>query len=113
MNWANQMRVKSIRAFAAAMTLVCAGGGAWAQDAGQVVMKDFDFSPMRLTVKAGTAVTWTNRDDEPHTVVSADGTFRSHALDQDESFAVTFDKPGVYKYICSIHPKMMAEIVVQ
>ena len=93
--------------------LVLVPGAAQAQDSGRVVMKDFDFSPMRLTVKAGATVTWTNQDDEPHTVVSADGAFRSHALDQDENFSVTFDKPGIYKYLCSIHPKMMAEIVVQ
>jgi hypothetical protein len=59
------------------------------------------------------AVTWKNLDGEPHTVVSPDGVFRSHALDQGDTFAFKFDTPGTYKYICSIHPKMMAAIVVQ
>jgi plastocyanin len=84
-----------------------------AQDANTVVMKNFDFSPMMLAVKAGTTVTWKNMDGEPHTVVSPDGVFRSHALDQGDTFTFKFDKPGTYKYICSIHPKMMAAIVVQ
>jgi len=88
-------------------------GAAEAQDANTVVMKNFDFSPMSLTVKAGTTVTWKNLDGEPHTVVSADGFFRSHALDQDDTFTFKFDKPGTYKYVCSIHPKMMAAIIVQ
>jgi plastocyanin len=84
-----------------------------AQDADTVVMKNFDFSPMMLTVKAGTTVTWKNLDGEPHTVVSPDGVFRSHALDQGDTFTFKFDSPGTYKYICSIHPRMMAAIVVQ
>jgi len=84
-----------------------------AQDENTIVMKNFDFSPMMLTVKAGTTVTWKNLDGEPHTVVSPDGVFRSHALDQGDSFTFKFDKPGTYKYICSIHPKMRAAIIVQ
>jgi plastocyanin len=101
-----------------AMTLVAAVSvsgisAAKAQDANTVVMKNFDFSPMMLTVKAGTTVTWKNMDGEPHTVVSPDGVFRSHALDQGDTFTFKFDIPGTYKYICSIHPKMMAAIVVQ
>jgi plastocyanin len=84
-----------------------------AQDANTIVMKNFDFSPMMMTVKAGTTVTWKNLDGEPHTVVSPDGAFRSHALDQGDTFTFKFDTPGTYKYICSIHPKMMAAIVVQ
>ena len=78
-----------------------------------VVMKNFDFSPMAITVPVGTAVTWKNLDGEPHTVVSADGLFRSKALDQNDSFSFKFDKPGTYRYVCSIHPKMMATITVQ
>jgi plastocyanin len=78
-----------------------------------IVMKNFDFSPMDLTVVSGTTVTWKNMDGEPHTVASADGLFRSPALDQNDSYTFKFDKPGVYKYICSIHPKMKAAITVK
>jgi plastocyanin len=106
-----------INAFAVTMLMTIASassiGTAKAQDADTVVMKNFDFSPMMLTVKAGTTVTWKNLDGEPHTVVSPDGVFRSHALDQGDTFTFKFDKPGTYKFVCSIHPKMMAEIVVQ
>jgi plastocyanin len=106
-----------IHAFAgmllAASVSVAAIDAAKAQDANTVVMKNFDFSPMMLTIKAGTSVTWKNLDGEPHTVVSPDGVFRSHALDQGDTFTFKFDTPGTYKYICSIHPKMMAAIVVQ
>jgi len=78
-----------------------------------VVMKNFDFSPMTLTVRAGTTVTWKNADGEPHTVTSVDGLFRSGALDENDTFKFKFDKPGTYKYVCSIHPKMLAAIIVK
>ena len=105
-----------ISAVAAAMLLAgspAAIGAAQAQQANAVVIKNFDFTPMSLTVKAGATVTWKNLDGEPHTVTSADGLFRSGAIDQNESFAFKFATPGIYKYVCSIHPKMMATIVVQ
>ena len=85
----------------------------WAQTANTISMKNFDFSPMSLTVKAGTTVSWKNLDEEPHTVTSDSGLFRSGALDQNETFTFRFDKPGTYKYLCSIHPQMVATITVQ
>jgi plastocyanin len=78
-----------------------------------VVMKNFDFSPMDMTVAPGTTVTWKNLDGEPHTVASADGLFRSPALDQNDTYQFKFDHPGVYKYLCSLHPRMMATITVK
>jgi plastocyanin len=81
--------------------------------ANAIVMKNFDFSPMSLTIKAGTSVTWKNLDGEPHTVTSVDGLFRSGALDQNDTYTFKFDKPGTYKYLCSIHPRMLAAIVVK
>ena len=78
-----------------------------------VMAKDFMFAPTALTVASGSTVTWTNRDDEPHTVVSESGLFRSGALDTNESFSFRFDKPGTYRYTCSIHPRMVGTIVVR
>ena len=80
---------------------------------GIVIARDFMFAPLTVTIPAGTTVTWTNRDDEAHTVVSATGLFRSSALDTNESFSFRFDKPGTYHYACSIHPRMVGTIVVQ
>jgi plastocyanin len=78
-----------------------------------VMARDFMFAPSALTVGAGATVTWTNKDDEPHTVVSEAGLFRSGALDTGESFSFKFDRPGTYRYTCSIHPRMVGTIVVQ
>ena len=94
---------------AAAMMAFAAG----AADAIKISASHFMFSPMSMTVGAGTTVTWTNMDDEPHTVVSDTGLFRSGAIDTNESFSFKFDKPGIYHYTCSIHPRMVGTIVVR
>ena len=79
----------------------------------EVKIDNFSFGPATLTVAVGTTVTWTNRDDIPHTVVSDDKVFKSKVLDTDEKFSFTFTKPGTYAYFCSIHPKMTGKVVVQ
>ena len=79
----------------------------------EVKVDNFSFGPGTLTVAVGTTVTWTNRDDIPHTVVSTDGVFKSKVLDTDEKFSFTFNKPGAFPYFCSIHPKMTGKVVVQ
>ncbi len=79
----------------------------------EVKIDNFSFGPQTLTVPVGATVTWTNRDDIPHTVVSTDGVFKSKVRDTDEKFSYTFDKAGTYPYYCSIHPKMTGKVVVQ
>jgi plastocyanin len=82
-------------------------------DTAQILIKSFMFTPMELTVKAGATVTWSNMDDEPHSVVSDTGLFRSGAVDTHETFSFKFDKPGTYHFICSLHPRMSGTIVVE
>jgi len=80
-----------------------------------VTIGNFAFSPPNLTVPPGTTVTWTNTDEEPHTVVSAGPgkVFKSGGLDTDEKFSVAFDQPGTYTYFCSVHPQMTGTITVK
>ncbi len=78
-----------------------------------VKVKDFDFHPMAIAVPVGATVIWKNLDAEPHTVTSTDGSFRSSALDQGDSFSFKFTKPGVYTYLCTIHPRMTASVTVR
>ena len=118
-------RSVSIAGLAAALVL---GIGVW--DTGQkgsvtsaqekmstmeVRIDNFSFGPVALTVPVGTTITWTNRDDIPHTVVSTDDpkTFKSKVLDTDDKFSFTFSKAGTYPYFCSIHPKMTGKVIVQ
>ena len=82
-------------------------------DTSDVKIDNFSFGPGTLTVPVGTTVTWTNRDDIPHTVVSTEGVFKSKVLDTEETFSFTFGKAGTYQYFCSIHPKMTGKVVVQ
>jgi plastocyanin len=79
-----------------------------------IEIKDFAFNPQTLTVKSGDKVTWINRDEEPHTVVSVEKQFKkSSALDTDQTFTITAGAPGTYTYFCSVHPKMTGTIVVE
>ena len=78
-----------------------------------VQIDNFTFTPATLTVAAGTTVTWKNEDDGPHRIGDKDGTFKSAALDTDDTFSHTFATPGVYPYICTIHPYMAGKIVVK
>ena len=87
-----------------------------AQDAAAsaVSIDNFTFTPQTLTVKAGTTVTWTNKDDIPHGIASDNNAFRrSKALDTGDKFAFTFTTPGTYKYFCYVHPHMTGTILVQ
>jgi plastocyanin len=86
--------------------------GAPSHDA-TISISEFMFSPTSMTVTAGTTVHWKNLDGEPHTVRSVDSSFRSDPLDQNDSFAFKFDKPGTYRYVCSIHPQMVGTIIVK
>ena len=71
------------------------------------------YSPVMLTVAAGTTVTWTNHDGDVHTVVSTDQAFRSPGLETDEAYSYTFTKSGTYSYFCTLHPLMTATVVVK
>jgi plastocyanin len=78
-----------------------------------VNIDNFVFGPQTITVPVGATVTWTNKDDIPHTSVSTDGVFKSKVLDTDEKFSYTFTRAGTYPYYCTIHPKMTGKVVVQ
>jgi plastocyanin len=80
----------------------------------RIEIKDFAFNPQTITVKSGEKVTWINRDEEPHTIVSVGKQFKkSTALDTDQEFTITVGAPGTYDYFCSVHPKMTGTIVVE
>jgi len=78
-----------------------------------VKIDNFAFAPATLTITAGTTVTWKNDDDSPHRIGDKNGTFKSAALDTDDTFSHTFTVPGEYAYICTIHPYMAGTIIVK
>jgi len=79
----------------------------------EVTIDNFSFTPQTVTIPTGTTVKWTNKDDVPHTVVETNQKFKSKALDTDETFSFTFTDPGTYEYFCSVHPKMVAKVIVE
>ena len=80
----------------------------------KIEIKDFAFNPQNITVKSGEKITWINRDEEPHTIVSVEKQFKkSSALDTDQEFTVVAGSPGTYSYFCSVHPKMTGTIIVK
>jgi plastocyanin len=81
-------------------------------DTARVEIQAHGFSAPTLTVKPGTTVTWTNRDDDAHTVTSVANRFRSPGLDTGDTFSYTFTGPGTYEYFCSLHPLMTGKVVV-
>ena len=96
--------------------LVLAGsmvGHALAARSAAVGIKEFKFAPVALEIRPGTTVTWTNRDEETHTITSTTGVFASTGLGNDETFAQTFTRPGTYEYFCALHPKMRATVIVK
>jgi plastocyanin len=111
-----------VRHVALLLTLAVPGIGLFAERAAMaapaaktqtVSIKMFAFTPQVLTVTPGTTVTWTNSDEDPHTVTANDKSFHSAALDTDDKFSFTFTKPGDYAYFCSLHPHMTGKIVVK
>ncbi len=79
----------------------------------KVQIDQYAFLPQRITVKPGTTVTWTNDDDDSHTVTSSAKLFKSRPLDTGDKFSFTFTTPGAYAYFCSLHPHMTGTIVVE
>jgi len=100
---------------AAALPELTAAGAAVtaATSPATVQIDNFAFTPATLTVTAGTTVIWKNDDDSPHRIGDKNGTFKSAALDTDDTFSHTFAAPGEYPYICTIHPYMAGKIIVK
>ena len=78
-----------------------------------VTDRQFHLQSAAADVKAGSTVTWTNKDDIPHAIASVSALFRSKALDTDDNYSFTFTTPGTYQYFCSLHPHMTGTIVVE
>ena len=88
-------------------------GAIAAQEPNEVVIDNFTFGPQELTVAVGTTVKWVNHDDIPHNVVNKDKTFRSKALDTDDSYSFTFASAGTFDYFCGLHPHMQGKVIVK
>jgi YVTN family beta-propeller protein len=78
-----------------------------------VSIANFAFAPGELTIAAGETVTWSNDDGAPHGLAYKDAAPGANLLLPGAKFARTFDRPGNYDYICSVHPYMSGKVVVR
>jgi plastocyanin len=83
------------------------------KDSNEITIDNFTFTPKELTVAVGTTVKWVNHDDIPHTIVEEKTTFRSKALDTDDSYSFTFTSAGTFDYFCGLHPHMVGQVIVK
>jgi plastocyanin len=78
-----------------------------------VTIQGFKFEPSSATAAAGGKVTWTNKDDAPHTVTFDDASVTSSGnLTKDQTFEATFANAGTFAYKCNIHPTMTGQVTV-
>lgn len=82
-------------------------------DVVDVAIEDFLFSPSTITVTLGAAVRWTNNGFFAHTTTAQDLLWDSGALTSGNSFTHTFNQPGTFDYVCSIHPEMQGKVIVE
>jgi plastocyanin len=78
-----------------------------------VSIRDYTYTPGNLQVPLGATVTWTNYDDVPHTASGKSGDWDTGTLNKGDSAAVTFRVAGDYTYYCTVHPSMVARLVVK
>lgn len=90
-----------------------AKGGEGAANATPAEMRGMAFSPSRIEIAAGTAITWTNNDQLVHTVTAADGSWDSGPIEPGKTWSRTFAQPGEYAVHCTPHPFMKALVVVR
>jgi plastocyanin len=109
-----------------ALLMVAPNAGAQSQKVATVSIRDFYFEPSQLVIEPGTTVQWVNEGTTQHTVfaTSPAGTFLSGTLNPGESFTYAFPQrfprpspdrstvqPGMFRYICKIHPEMKGSVI--
>jgi plastocyanin len=109
--------VGSLAVVLSAAPLAAGGGGCHGpltdEEGTTVMMSQFCFAPMVVRVAEGDTVTWENMDSVDHNVVStAMPGYGTATLHKGDSASVRFDDPGIYPYVCSIHPGMTGAVVV-
>ena len=116
------MKVRLLGTAAAVVVLATACGGdsdepttATQSASTDVTIDTFQYLPKNLEVAVGTTVTWTDEDAILHTVTSSGATpetFDLKLADKGATASFTFDTPGTYTYVCTVHPGMQGTVTV-
>ena len=96
--------------FGSALTALAINAGAMGTTL--IEIHTFAFAPKEITVTPGTKIVWTNHDETPHTIIAADKSFASKAMDTDDRFEYTFANEGDFSYFCTLHPFMTGTVHV-
>ncbi len=75
-----------------------------------VKIKDFAFMPPLVQINKGDTVRWTNLDEVRHTATGDD--FDSGLLAKGQTWEYTFTDVGSFDYLCTPHPRMKGQVVV-
>jgi plastocyanin len=97
---------------AAAIPADAAGTAVDMTEGSQNDANTWKFTPPDITVKAGTAVVWTNKGKQPHTASANDGSFDSGTMKSGAAWEHRFDAPGEFHYVCAFHPQMTGVVRV-
>ena len=96
------------------------GGGGTTGGGAEVSMKNIQFDPSDISVKAGETITFTNDEAVAHDVHKTSGPGKDFAsgpaggMQEGDTFELTLDKPGNYEYVCDVHaPGMAGTITVK
>jgi plastocyanin len=95
------------------VTLIGAGARKAVAEQAKITIDNFTFSPALMITSVGSTVTWVNEDDTIHSIVCPTLNIKSQPLDTDDTFSHVFDKPGMYDYVCGLHPHMHGQVLVQ
>ncbi len=109
------MRERFPALVATALAAGCGGAGGSSEPVATTevkMVKSYRFDPKSIEVDAGATVTWRNDDNFTHTV-QVDGQ-EDHKVAPGETVSVTFDEPGSYHYVCTLHRHDMdGEVIVK
>ena len=78
----------------------------------EIEISNFAFKPAELTVKPGDRIRWINRDRAPHDATAANGDWKTAVMRQNDKAEITVTANMSTNYICSVHPKMKARLMI-
>ena len=101
-----------ISAFCIGAIAMIITGYSLAAEHDNVKITDFSYVPEVIEVNVGATISWTNKDNMPHTITADDGSWDSGRVKKNETYSHTFDKAGTFEYHCAYHASMKGSIIV-
>jgi plastocyanin len=97
-----------VTAAAVLLTLLGCSSGSSKVEAG---ITNAGFDPATISVRRGTTITWTNRDNKTHTVTTT--ATDSGAINKGETYTATLEDKGTIEYKCRLHKGEVCTVTVK